>query len=332
MSDSIKRVIIAVLILLGILFAGTVGFSYFEGWNFLDSLWMTVITMSTVGFNEVHPLHTVSRVLAMFVIGCTLLVGGYAIGNISAFLIEGEMGDLLKGHKMERKIGRLKDHVILTGFGLVGHEAAKAWDRENLVVIEKNENRYENAVEHGFKAIQGDATQDEILEKAGIKAAHGIILATGVVAETILISLTAREMNPSIIISARIDDIHAVSKLRKIGVEHIVTPSVIGGKRLAASIEHPAIVDFLDLVMKRDDLSLKLEELKLESGCSLDGKTQIESDIRKNTGGALVMSIRKDNGKYVVSPQPDHRLHGGDTLILLGTDDALEKAVDLGIV
>jgi voltage-gated potassium channel len=156
------------------------------------------------------------------------------------------------------------------------------------------------------------------------------MLATGVVAETILISLTAREMNPDIIISARIDDIHAVSKLRKIGVEHIVTPSVIGGKRLAASIEHPAIVDFLDLVMKREDLSLKLEELKIKSGTQLDGKTLIESELRKTTGGALVLSIRKENGKYIVSPQPDYRIRGGDTLILLGTDDSLEKAMDLG--
>jgi voltage-gated potassium channel len=165
MSDSIKRVIIAVLILLGILLVGTAGFSYFEDWSFFDSIWMTVITMSTVGFNEVHPLHTESRILAMFIIGCTLLVGGYAIGNISAFLIEGEMGELLKGRKMERKIGRLKKHVILIGFGLVVHEAAKAWDRENLVVIEKFEDRYENAVDHGFKAIHGDATHDDILEK-----------------------------------------------------------------------------------------------------------------------------------------------------------------------
>ena len=126
MPDSIKRVIVAILILLGILLMGTIGFSYFEGWNFLDSLWMTVITMSTVGFNEVHPLHSQSRKLAMLVIGCTLLVGGYAIGNISAFLIGGEIGALLKGKTMERKIERLKNHVLLIGFGQVGHEAAKA--------------------------------------------------------------------------------------------------------------------------------------------------------------------------------------------------------------
>lgn len=231
---------------------------------------------------------------------------------------------------MERKIGRLKNHVILVGFGLVGHEAAKAWHQDNLVVIEKDHDRYNNAVEHGYKAILGDSTQDEILDKAGIKSARGIMLAAGVVAETILISLTAKEFNPDIVISARIDDIHAVSKLRKIGVDHIITPSVIGGKRLAASIEHPAIVDFLELAMRRDDLSLKLEELNVESGCQLDGKTLVESNIRKTTGGALVMSVRKKDGKHVVSPPPDYRVWQGDTLILLGTDDALEKAMDLG--
>lgn len=136
MSDIFKRVIIAIIILLVILIAGTTGFSYFEGWTILDSLWMTVITMCTVGFNEVHPLNSQSRILAMFVIALTLLVGGYAIGNIRAFLIEGEIGALLKGHKMELKIGRLNNYVILVGFGLAGHEAAKAWHRDNLVVIE----------------------------------------------------------------------------------------------------------------------------------------------------------------------------------------------------
>ncbi len=223
----------------------------------------------------------------------------------------------------------MKNHCILIGFGMVGYEAAHAISDKNLIIIEKDEQRYNDALESGFHVIQGDATHYEVLRSTGIERASGMMIAIGMVADTILIALTAKELNPEINISARIDDSTAVSKLRRVGVNNIVTPSQIGGRRLAAFLRQPAIVDFLDLAMKRDDLSLKLEEIKVKSASTVTGKTLKESDIRKTSGGALVMSVLQPNGKHIVAPPADYVLQEGDTLIALGTDETLQNLSEI---
>jgi len=284
---------------------------------------MTIITMSTVGYGEVHLLDMHGRTLSIIIIIATLVVGGYAFGNIGAFLIGGEVGAILKGRKMERSIGRLNKHVILIGYGAVGSEAASACTGAKLIIIEKDQTRLDKALEHGYMAILGDATQEDVLHQVGIEKASGMMIAIGVVADTILISLTAKEINPDLNISARIDDVHAVSKIRRVGVNNIVMLSQIGGRRLAAFIRQPAIVDFLDLVMKRDDLSLKLEQIRISAGSVLEGKTLQESHIRKVTHGATVMSVLQPDGKQITAPQPDYKIQAGDILIALGNDDSL---------
>lgn len=286
---------------------------------------MTIITMSTVGYAEVAPLSTAGRVLTIVIIMSSLIVVGYTVGRLSAFLIGGEIGRILKGKRLERDIQRLSDHVILIGFGAVGVEAARWLSSPNLLVIEKNQSRFEEAQDQGYYSLLGDATLDEVLLQAKVKTAKGVIIAIGHIADSVLISLTARELNPGIIISARVDDPHGASKLRRVGVNSVVLPSQIGGRRLASYLEKPTTVDFLDLVMHRDELSLILEEIHIMPGCQLEGKTIAESGIRKISGGALVMSVYTSDGGHNVAPSPDYRISAGDVLITLGTDVTLRN-------
>lgn len=328
-SKSLKHVIIAMVVLFGILLTGTFGYMLLEDWHILDAVWMSIITMSTVGFSEVVPLDAAGRVLTIFIIVSTILVGGYAVGNIGAFFLGGEVLNILRGHKLERDLERLKDHTILVGYGGIGREAAAELTSVNLVIVEHDPNAVKDAREDGFLTIEGDATYDSILRRAGIEQADGILVATGDVANNVLISLTARELNPDIFISARGDEPGSERKLKLAGANRVVLPSQIGGRRMAAFLKNPTVVDFLDLVMHGSDLSLRLQEFEVAERCSLSGKTLKESDIRKASGGALIMSVKHRDAGLIVAPPPDYRIEAGDMLIALGTDSSLESVCRL---
>lgn len=325
MTDSIRRVILATIVLVAIMVTGTIGYITIEGLKLLDALWMTIITMSTVGFAEATPLDAPGRILTMGIIISTLLVGGYALGNISAFLIGGEIGNILRGRRLERNIERLSQHTILVGYGRVGREAVSNWQDPQLVIIERDPTIATEARELGFHVVVGDATHDAVLHKAGIERATSLMIATGGVADNVLIALTARELNPHLFIAARGDEPGSDSKLRRAGADRVVLPNESGGRRLAAFLKQPAVVDFLDLVMHGDELSLRLQEVQVSDTCRLVGKTLEESKIRRESGGALVMSVRRRDGEHIVAPSSDFRLEAGDLLIILGTDEALEK-------
>ena len=330
-SRTVRNATYATLILVGILVTGTLGYVFLEGWSTLDSLWMTVITMSTVGFSEVTPLDPAGRILTIILIVSTLFIGGFAVGNVGAFIFGGEVVSILRGRKLEKNIDRLSGHTILTGYGRVGREAAKEWNRDKLVIIDNSSDDLAEADQAGFMTIKGDATNDSILCKAGIERAHSIMIATGHVADNVLISLTARELNPAIIISARGNESSSEVILKRAGANNVVLPHQIGGKRMAAFLKHPSVVHFLDLVMRSDDLSLSLQEFEVSAESCLVGQSLKESDIRKSSGGALVMAIKGSDGKTVVAPLPDQIIETGNILITLGTDIALENVRKLTV-
>lgn len=328
-SKSIKNTFLAALVLIAILLFGSLGYILLEEMSILDSLWMTVITMSTVGFGEVVPLDAYGRVLTIIVILSTILVGGFALGNIGAFVFGGEIVNIVRGRRLERDIERLKNHVILVGFGRVGKEAAAEWSDGDLVVVEHDPEVAQESVDAGYLTVEGDSTQDSTLISAGIERARAIMIATGHIADNVLISLTARELNPEIIISARGDSMRSEARLKRAGANMVVLPHRIGGRRLAIFLKHPNIVDFLDLVMKNDDLSLRLQEFKISVDCSLTGRTLGEADIRNVSGGALIMAIRRREGELLVPPSADYSIEQGDVLITLGTNAALENMCKL---
>ncbi|MCF7810464.1 potassium channel family protein [bacterium] len=242
LRKSFMNVFIATFILLGILGVGSIGYVIIEDMNHLDALWMTVITMSTVGFGEVTPLHPAGRVLTIIIILATIMVGGYAIGNIGAFIFGGEVLNILKGRKLEKEIEKLNEHFILVGFGRVGKEAAAEFPRGKLVVVEQDPAAATEAIDSGYLTIEGDSTNDSILINAGIKKAIGIMIASGDIAHNVLISLTARELNPKISISARGDDYRSEARLKRAGADMVVLPHKIGGRRMAEFLKHPHVI------------------------------------------------------------------------------------------
>jgi voltage-gated potassium channel len=231
----------------------------------------------------------------------------------------------MKGRRLEKEIERLSGHIILIGYGRVGKEAAEEWSSDNLVVIEQDHETAVEAQNAGHLTIEGDSTNDATLLNAGIERASGIMIATADMAHNVLISLTARELNPNIIISARGDDNRSEARLKRAGANMVVLPHKIGGRRMAAFLKHPHVIDFFDMVMQRDDLSLRLQEFRIKPGSNLIGKTLKESDIRKNTNGTLVMAIRTQIGALLVPAPPNYSIEENDLLIGLGTDEALGK-------
>lgn len=328
MTTSIRRVLSASLALFGLVIVGSFGYTILEDWTFLDSLWMTIITMSTVGFGEVQPLDPPGRILTLWLIVGTLLIGGYAIGNISAFLVGGEIWDTLKGKKLSREIERLKNHTVLIAYGRVGKAAIEYFPKakKKMIVIERDPLVVEEAQDKGYMVLTGDATHEEVLAKAHVERASSLIIASGHVADNALIALTAREMNPELFIVARGEDYGSESKLRRAGANRVVVPNLMGGRRLAAFIKQPGVVDFLDLAMHGDDLSLRLQEVEIHSGSTLADKALKDSNIRQESGGALIMAVKKPDGRQIIAPQSEHKLQSGDRLILLGTEQQLEKA------
>lgn len=291
---------------------------------------MTVITMSTVGFGEVAPMDTGGRILTLVIIILTLGMGGYAIGTISAFLIEGEMINLMRGRKLERKISKMSGHAILVGFGAVGREAAKWWHKKGqLIIIEQNIDVAEEARQLGHTVLVGDATRDEVLRSAGLMEAVGLMIAMQNLADCVLIALTARDMRRDIIISARADDTTGIRHLNRVGVNQVISPSEIGGRRLATSLRQPAIVEFLDVVMHKNEVNLRLATVEVKAGSHFAGITIKEADIRHKTDGATIMSIRRIDGSQELVPDPNYRMNVGDVLIALGSDEMLEKLIQL---
>ncbi len=330
MQERIHRVIVALGVMIALLILGTWGYVLLEKWDFLDALWMTIITMSTVGFGEVAPMDTGGRILTLVIIMLTLGTGGYAIGTISAFLIEGEILNIMRGRNLEKKIDKLKDHAILVGYGSVGREAARWWGKDSqLVVIEQDEAKAEEANSRGFYSFIGDGTSESILMKAGIDKAKGIMIATQNLADNVLIALTAKDLKPDIIISARADDSGGVRRLSRVGVNKVIFPSQIGGRRIAESLKQPAIVEFLDLVMHRNEVNLRLATVKVSSNSEIAGQTLKESNIRHRTNGASIMSIRRKDGSQEIVPDPDYKMEVGNVLIALGSDEMLEKLLQL---
>ena len=320
-----QRVFLALVVLTAILMIGTVGYMFLEDWSPLDAVWMTVITMSTVGFAEVAPMHAQARLLTMFIIVSTILVGGYAVGNIGAFFFGGEVLNILRGRKLEKDIERLKGHIILVGYGRVGKGAASELGNSKIIVIESNPVNAAKAKDDGLITIEGDATHDETLHRAGIERARSIIIATGHVADNILITMTARQFNPEIMIASRGDEPSSEVKLKRAGADRVVLPNLTGGRRMAAFVISPSVMDFLDLVTRGDELSLRLQEIEIGSSSDLTGKTLKDSDLRKASGGALVMAVKRTDGRLVIAPSPDYEIQSGDQLIAIGTDETLAK-------
>lgn len=301
---------------------GTSGYVVFEDMPPFEAFYMTLITISTVGFSEVKPLSHVGRAITMIIIilGISLLT--YTLGQVARIFVEGELRKILGRRKLEKQISELHDHYIICGYGRIGAiivgELRNAGipllvidqDPDNIAVLEANRILYLNM----------DATSDDALVKGGLLKARGLVTAVSSDADNVFIALSAKEMRPDIFILARASDVKNENKLRRAGASRVVCPYQMGGKRMAEILRKPTVVDFLDQTMIDSELGLQMEEALIGEGSSITGKTVMSSNLRQNYG-VIIVAIKRRSGAMVFNPGPHEVFNTGDVIVILGKKD-----------
>ncbi len=317
-----RRLLWSIGAFIGIVAIGVIGYMAIEGWSFLDAIYMTITTITTVGFKEVHPLSQAGRIFSIFII-----IGGvggalYILTNIMGYILEGQFGITMGRRRMKTKIAKLKDHFILCGYGRVGQAIAQAFSEEGapFVIIANNEQHIAKAEKEGYLHIFGDATSDEVLKEAGIEQAHGLVAAVGSDTDNTFITLSARELRPDLFIEARSTGPESEGKLRRAGADRIISPHAIGGRRMAMLALRPAVVDFIDTVTYGRGRELQLENVDVASGSPLVGRTMEQA---RSQNGITVLAMRKKSGKLVANPPGEETIEDGDRLIVIGTKQRL---------
>jgi len=325
-----KRLRKVVLVVLLVILGGLAGYMVIEGWPFLDALYMTVITLSTVGFREVRTLSPAGMVFTMALIAVG--VGGvlYTFSALAEYLIAGQLRGALERRQMNARIAKLENHYILCGFGRVGQQVALEWAREGLpfVVIDNDPESLQRCASCGYLYLEGDAANDELLKAAGIHRARGLVTAVDSDADNVYVTLSARGLCPDLWIVARANLEGAEPKLLRAGANRVLSPYSIGGRRMASLVRRPAVVDFLDVVMHSDQLEMWLEEITVQEASPLAGNTIGTSNVRQVTG-ATILAVRRSNGSMIVNPSAVTQLQPGDTLIAIGTTSQLKALAQM---
>jgi len=319
-----KKLHISLIVLTGLIASGTVSYYLVEDMSLFDAFYMTIITISTVGFSEITPLSPYGRAITVIIIATNVSVGAYSVSVIVRAFIEGDLRKSFGRRKLEKRISELKDHFIVCGFGRIGRIICKelAADHIHFVVIEQDPSAIEAIEGEGFLCLRMDATCEEALIRAGIMKAKGLVTAVRSDANNVFIILTAKELRQDIFILSRASDVKHEGQLRRAGASRVVSPYLIGGRRMAQMLKRPTVVDFIDLATEESRLGLMMEEAKLGPGSELIGKNIINSGLRKDFG-VIVVAIKKLSGKMVFNPMPSEKLEAGDVIVVLGKKDDL---------
>lgn len=325
-TSSIRRILKATSLLLTTSVIGIIGFIVVEGYDLVDAIYMTVITMSTVGFGTIGSLSDGGKVFSILLIIISTSTFLYAITTITTFVIEGEFQHVFNRYKVNQKVTKLKDHIIICGLGRNGREAAIELIRQKqeFVVIERSE----EVIEEFYSEIQeilvirGDATHEEVLEQANIHNAKGLVSSLSTDAENVYIALTAREMNPKLEIVARASHESSISKLKRAGANRVIVPNLIGGRKMANMLTRPALVEFVELISGEGNPDLHLEVIPCANHPALIGKTLAELHIRSRTG-VLVLGFKRGEQQVTLNPPVQDNIRGEDRLFVMGTDTQL---------
>jgi voltage-gated potassium channel len=321
-----KKLTPPIIILLIIMSVGISGYSIIEGWPLLDSVYMVVITLFAVGYQEAQPLTEQGKMFTIFLIFIGVGAAIYVAGQIIEIIVEGQILGIRRRKKMEKTIKNLKDHFIICGFGRVGHQVGKEFDNANIkyVIIESNLELTKQYESQSILHIIGDATSDQKLLEAGIKNARGLIASSDSDVANVYITLSARELNKELLIVARASKVDTEGKLKIAGANRVLSPSFISGKRMANWATRPVASDFLEMVSHNDNRQFNLQEVPIPDNSSFIGKTLIESKI-KELSEITILAIQNKNGKFNLQPSSDTIINPGDTLVAIGTKDQVEK-------
>lgn len=323
-----RGMILGVMLLCVIVVIGLIGYMIIEDYKFIDALFMTLITMSTVGFSEVQPLSDVGKIFTSFMIVFSFGIFAYVVSSFTRSIIDGVFRNYYIDNKVKKRIAKLKDHIIVCGYGRNGKQATVELGNHNgqLIIIDSNESVVEKIREDtDLLYVQGDSTQEEILKIAQIEKAKALITTLPIDSDNLFVVLTAKELNPGLIIISRASDDHSVAKLKRAGATNVIMPDKVGGQQMAKLVTQPDIVEFLDFILLQSGNSVSLEEVS----CKNIAEYFVDRSIRdldvRNKSGANIVGLRTADGRYIINPSPDVILSSKDKLFAIGTPDQIEK-------
>lgn len=321
-----RRLVFAGAGILTVLLMGTFGYVLVEGWSLFDALYMTVITVATVGFSEVHPLSQAGRSFTILVIALGLAAQAFALTTFIDFFVAGHLREMLEGRRMNKRIESLSGHTIIAGIGRVGSVVARTLEEEgtDFVIIDHGEDSIRAAQAAGWPHVQGEAADEDSLLAAGVMRAKALVTAVDSDADNLFVTVSARALNPEIFIVARSSHQSSEPKLLKAGANRVLTPNVIGGRRMAAMVAHPVVSDYLDIVAHGQGVEFRLQEIDLDEASPLAGKTIADARVRERTG-IYILAISRADGSVDANPPADAVLRAGDTLVVLGTPLQLDE-------
>lgn len=310
-----------------ILVIGTLGYMLLSHYSFVDALYMTVITVTTVGFGEVHPFSPEDKIFTIFLILTSITIFGYAVSAFSEYLVSGQFFEHFKHRRVEKQIAHLEGHTIVCGYGRNGKQAIVKLQNYNkdFVVVEKNKEMIALLDEQGLLNIQGDATMDETLLNAGIKKAHALIAALPSDANNLFIVLTASQLNKNCRIISRASKESSYAKLKIAGADNVIMPDKLGGNHMASLVTTPDVIEFVDRLTIEGETTANLEEIDVdELPKKYIGKTILDLDLRKKTG-CTVIGFRNPDKDYIINPDAGSVLINGSHLIVLGRPEQITK-------
>lgn len=331
MNDAVTHFKLGLISLFTIIVIGTIGFEIIEtDWDFLDSFYMTIITISTTGFKEVKPLSDTGKIFTVFLIITGVLTIAYTGGKAAQILIEKQ---LFRRRRMSRKLEVMSNHYIVCGYGRMGRQICEglAENKESFVVVENEPRKIEKIIENGYLFINGDATNDNILIKAGVERAKGLVAVVKTDAENVFTTLSAKELNPKLFVVTRAIEEESESKLKKAGADRVVMPYELGGTRMVQLLLRPGVIDFIDGVAKDKNVDIILEEITVSANSVLVGKSLAETPIRKDLN-IIVIAINKNDGNFIYNPISSSVIEKKDKLIAIGKAADMSRLTDLCIV
>jgi voltage-gated potassium channel len=326
----LPHLLLPVAVLVALLAGGTLGYQLVEGWGWLDSLYMTVITITTVGFLEVHPMGTGGRVFTMALALGGVFTAFYAAAEFIRAVLTGEIREVLGRQRMESRLDKLSGHFVVCGFGRMGRLVAEEFSSAGLpfVVVDREARVLEGFdIPHGIPLV-GDATADDVLRRAGVERARALVAAAASDADNVFITMSARLINERLVIVARAESEGAEVKLRRAGASRVVSPYSIGGHRVAQAVLRPNAMDFIELATRTGHLELQIEEVEVRANSALVGQAIKASPVRSELG-IIIVAIKKPGRKMAFNPAPDTSLEAGDLLITLGHRQQLDRLEEM---
>ena len=319
------RLSTTLMLLVAVIAGGTAGYVAIEGWSVWDALYMTVTTVATVGFREVHPLSRAGQVFTLGLIIVGVSTALYAFSALAALVVEGGLKQSFRRWRDKRMIDNLSDHYVICGYGRIGAIVASEFKRQNTacVIVDRDPHKVAEASHRGHLAIEGDASREEILKQLGIDRARGLVAAVGTDAENVYAVLTARVLKSDLFIIARAEGEASLSKLKKAGADRVISPYRIGAVQIAQTALRPAVVDFVEIATSSDNLELSLEEIRIEKSSALAGRP-LSDVIRRDKMNVVIVGIQHVHGRMEFNPLASTVIEGGDHLIVLGSAQTLK--------